>query len=201
MSDWISAERAVELICKARRVSGGAAIQLLIEGCAQGVIRSRQQELRYLDDSGFAIPPAVWRGSFLDLDTSMLYPEGVDPMGDMPIDERGYVSDGGYGLGGNGEIQINRFDLLDYLRRLAPAKRGRKPKVDWNDVKRQIFALFKHQGVPSANNPEWATQADVERTILDILARSGIEVAESTAREYAGRFLKEWQVEKIDKGR
>jgi hypothetical protein len=193
MSDWISDTRAVELVREARKISGGPAIKLLIDACAQGLVRARQRLPR--DDWGPVIPPSVWRDAHLDLDTGLLIPAGVD-LDNPPVDERGYVSDGGYGLGGNGVIEISEADLREYLGKPAPRKRGRKTKIDWADVKQKIFARLEYQGAPSAFDPEWANQAAVEKAIQEILEQSGIAIAESTARTYAGKWLDEWQAEK-----
>jgi len=186
MTEWIDHDEAIKLICDARKIGVGAALQFLIKACAEDV-RSRERPCwASYALGGPTIPAPVWKGSHLDIGSGELFPAGSTEV---------------YGEGGNGIIEIAEDDLRERLRMPAPRKRGRKPKLDWDDIKRQTFTLFEHQGAPSAIDPEWASQADVERAIQDILARDGIEVAESTVRKYAGQFLEAWQVQKADKGR
>jgi len=187
MTKWIDHEGAIELIRDVRKIGVGAALQCLIKACAESVPTRERPCWASRALGGRMIPATKWRDAHLDIETGELFPAG---------------SMEAYGEGVNGIIEIAEDDLREYLRKAPPRKRGRKPKVEWKgDIKQQIFALFEHQGVPNAADPEWRTQADVERTILDILAKREIEVAESTAREYARQFLEEWQVQKADKGR
>jgi hypothetical protein len=191
MTERLELDDAVELIRSARKTSVGAAIKLLTVACAEGV-RARQRPC-YMPRGDFApvIPAFVWRDAHLDLDTGELYPAGTSP-DDPPTEE------GGYGHGGNGIITIDAADLRAWLRKSAPKTRGRPPKVDWEEIKRHVFALLDYQGAPNPIDPEWGAQAAVEKDIKESLERDGITVAESTVREHVSRFIAEWKAEKAE---
>jgi hypothetical protein len=193
MSEWIGDINAVKLICDARKVGEGAAVQLLINACAHGV-RARQRDIsdhRVPDhDWGLVIAASVWQGAHLDLDTGILYPAGWD-FDNPPIDERGFVQSG-YGLGGNGIIEISESDLSEHLKMPAPRKPGRKSKVT-PEVEQKVFAMLDHHGVPSPDDSEWSAQADVEEVIEDLAG-----VGRTQARIHARRLIDKW---KAGKGR
>jgi hypothetical protein len=184
---WLSLDDAVELIRSARKVSVGGAIQFLIDACAGGV-RARQRPLYEEYDWGPVIPAAEWRGAHLDLDTGELFPAGTDQFN--PPTEYG-----GYGDGGSGIIEVAEDDLRDYLRKPAPRKLGRPPKVD-EEVKKRIFKFLDHHGAPNPRNPKCATQAAVEKIIQD-----EADVSPSTARIHASEIIDNWKKQKAEKSR
>jgi hypothetical protein len=45
MSEWLEDYEAIALICDARKVSGAVAVKLLVEACAEGLVRTWQRAL------------------------------------------------------------------------------------------------------------------------------------------------------------
>jgi hypothetical protein len=127
------------------------------------------------------IPAAAWRGAHLDPVQGALWPCGTDPR--SPLEQRG----GCWGLGAN-VIEIAADDLRAHFS--EPRKGGRKTKVD-ETVKRQIFALLDYHGLPNSGDPEWKSQADVEKVVQELA-----NVSESTAREHTAKFIAEWTAQK-----
>jgi hypothetical protein len=53
-----------------------------------------------------------------------------------------------------------------------------------------------YHGEFSLDDPEWKSQADLERAIADKLERSGKNPAESTVRALIGEPLAQWRAQK-----
>ena len=136
-------------------------VALLSAACASGKVRARSW---YAPRKYEPIPPEYWNS--LDLKFWWM---------DVGEDE-----------------EINVADLRQWFtdRFLRPRRRGRKPKVDWDgNVRRRLFELLDHHGLPDISDPKWSTQADVESAVLDIC---GVPLSESTVREHTSRLISEW---------
>jgi len=109
MSDeWLGDHDAVALIRTAHRVSEAVAVKLLVEACAESLVRAWQRGCWEPKGFGLLIPAAVWRDAHFDTHTGELFPAGTDPH-NPPNEE------GGYGHGGNGIIEFNADDLRIWL--------------------------------------------------------------------------------------
>jgi hypothetical protein len=142
-------------------------VALLSAACASGKVRARSW---YARGKYEPIPPEYWH--VLDLKFWWL---------DLTEDE-----------------QVNVDDLRQWFidRFLRPRRRGRKPKVDWDgNVKRRLFALLDHHGLPDISDAKWSTQADVEAAVADIC---GVPLSESTVREHTARLISEWLRKKAE---
>jgi hypothetical protein len=177
--EWFDDYDAINLIRRVRSISETAATQVLVQACAEGV--TVRQRACY-DDFWLTIPAAVWCGAHYELATGELFPAGTDLFNPL-------TTEGEYGHGGNGIIQFNEADLRAWLQKPVPGKRGRPPKVDWNgDVRQRVFTWLDYHGTPDTLDPEWGTQAAVEKAVME----SGVSAAPSTVRRYVSRFMKEW---------
>jgi hypothetical protein len=87
-------------------------------------------------------------------------------------------------------VQLSGAEIV----RLGEKRAGRPPKVDWNgSVKRKLFKLLDENGAPMPGDPEWSSQADVERAVQKMC---NVPVAESTIRENTSRLIDEWRKSK-----
>jgi hypothetical protein len=69
-------------------------------------------------------------------------------------------------------------------------RRGRKPKYDWPAFDVQLHRLLDHHGRPSADDPKWSCQADVERAMAKwCLETWSQEPAESVIRDRVSKIL------------
>ncbi|MCV0395921.1 MAG: hypothetical protein K5872_06655 [Rhizobiaceae bacterium] len=69
-------------------------------------------------------------------------------------------------------------------------KGGAPAKADWPAIEEAFQREVQERGLPDALNEHgWQRQADVERWIADILVREGVEVSETTRKNYARQFL------------
>jgi hypothetical protein len=175
MTEWIDHDRAIKLICDARKIGVGAALQYLIKACAEGVRARERPCWASYALGGPTIPAAVWQGGHLEIESGELFPAG---------------STESYGAGVNGIIEIAEDDLREHLRKPAPRKRGRKPKVT-PKVEQEVLALLDYHGAPNPNDPEWRAQAAVEEAIEE---RAG--VSRTQARIHARRLIAEWETGK-----
>jgi hypothetical protein len=75
------------------------------------------------------------------------------------------------------------------------ARRGRKPKIDWDGaVKDFVFDRLEHHGAPMPSDPEWNSQAAVERAVADfIMERFHVSMSESHVRTHTTRLMVKWQ--------
>jgi hypothetical protein len=133
MSDeWLDDHDAVPLIRKAREVSEAVAVKLLIEACAESLVRARQRACWEEKDFGLAIPAFLWRDAhFAD---GVLFEAGTD-MYTHPGE------DGGYGYGVNGIIEFSAGDLHYWLN-IAPAQRNQRSAPKGELIGEAINALF-----------------------------------------------------------
>jgi hypothetical protein len=72
-------------------------------------------------------------------------------------------------------------------------KRGAPPKSFWPDVKKYVFDLLDHHGLPSPEDRDWSNQAAVEEKVKDFMSEKGWEAAESTIRKQVGGFIEDWK--------
>jgi hypothetical protein len=123
MSDeWFSDSEAIALIRDTRKVSEAVAIKLLVEACAEGVVRAWQRACWQPKGFGLSIPAFVWQGAHFDDGLGILFEAGTD-MYTHPSDEVGY------GHGGNGIIEFNAEDLHYWLNVAStPRKQRSAPK-------------------------------------------------------------------------
>lgn len=77
---------------------------------------------------------------------------------------------------------------------VKPARRGRRPKVDWDGcVKPFVYEQLEYHGYPHSGDPEWGSQADVERDVLHLIENKfGTTVSESTVRSHTRKYMREW---------
>jgi hypothetical protein len=80
----------------------------------------------------------------------------------------------------------------------APAVhvRGRKPSYPRASIRKWVFELMGHHDEFSLDDPEWKSQADLERAILHKFALSGKTPAESTVRALIREPLAQWRAQK-----
>jgi hypothetical protein len=165
MSDeWLGDHDAVALIRNARGVSGAVAVKLLVEACAEGLVRSRQRACWEEKDFGLAIPHFVWHDAhFAD---GVVFEAGTD-MYTHPSEE------GGYGHGVNGIIAFNAEDLHYWLSAApsteeAPStkKRARPQRERAKDA---IDALWPN-GVPPQSE---LRNASLLKRVNDHLKKNG----------------------------
>jgi hypothetical protein len=80
----------------------------------------------------------------------------------------------------------------------AHPRRGRKPLYNRARIRELVFEKMDHHGDLSPDDPEWKSQADLERAIADELAKSGLTPATSTLRDSIREPLAEWRARKAD---
>jgi hypothetical protein len=72
-------------------------------------------------------------------------------------------------------------------------KRGRRTKVT-PELERYIFKLLDFHGLPRPDDPDWSSQADVEKILQD-----RADLGETQAREHAHRLIDTWKAGKAEK--
>ena len=95
----------------------------------------------------------------------------------------------------------NRIGLMGELsialKKELPRRRGDKPDFDWADVRDFVFQTMNNKGDFTAWDTcsDWRCQADLERLVCEYIEKThgGHCPAESTIRDYASRFYKEWK--------
>ena len=107
MSDkWLGDFEANPLIRDTRRVSEAVAVKLLIEACAERLVRARQRACWEEKDFGVAIPAFVWHDAHFA--NGVLFEAGTDMYTHTS-------AEGGYGHAVNGIIEFNAEDLRYWL--------------------------------------------------------------------------------------
>ena len=92
---------------------------------------------------------------------------------------------------------INRKNAILNSFTSSRRKPGRKEKYDWAAARSHITYLFSHHGPLSPDDPEWSSQADIERAIKAFFYKEiGVEPATSTVREKAKEFITLQEVNK-----
>jgi hypothetical protein len=144
MSDeWLDHHDAIPLIRSAHGVSEAVAVKLLIEACAESLVRARQRACWEEKDFDVAIPAFVWRDAhFAD---GVLFEAGTD-MYTHPGE------DGGYGYGMNGVIEFSARDLYYWLN-VAPAQRKQRSAPKGERIREAINALFPNDVPPQKDLP------------------------------------------------
>ena len=146
--EWLQDFEAIPLIRDARGVSEAVAVKLLVEACAEGVVRAWQLP-PFGDPKGYglSIPAFVWHGAhFAD---GVLFEAGTDIFTHPG-------EGGGYGHGIYGIIEFNAEDLHYWLN-IAPTPRKQKSAPKGERIKDAIDALFPDGSVPPQKdlpNPE-----------------------------------------------
>jgi hypothetical protein len=91
-------------------------------------------------------------------------------------------------------------EFNSWIARSVPGRdvhdRGRKPFYDRTSIRKWVFDLMDHRDEFSLDDPEWKSQADLERAILDKLERSGKTPSESTVRALIREPLAQWRAQK-----
>jgi hypothetical protein len=91
-------------------------------------------------------------------------------------------------------------EFNSWIARSAPGRdvhvRGRKPSYGRASIRKWVFDLMDHHGEFYPDDPDWKSQADLERAILDKFALSGKAPAESTVRVLIREPLAEWRAQK-----
>jgi hypothetical protein len=59
-------------------------------------------------------------------------------------------------------------------------------------VKKFVFELLEHHGLPSPDDPELLNNAALERLVASFCQVNGWHPAESTVRRYVVEFVEEW---------
>jgi len=73
-------------------------------------------------------------------------------------------------------------------------KKGRKSEDYWSAVKQHVFELLDYHGLPQSHDPDWKSQADVERAALDFIQkRFSKGASESSVRKYVKEFISEYK--------
>jgi hypothetical protein len=132
MSKWLDDHHAIALIRDPRKVSEAVAVKLLVEACAEGLVRAWQRACCEPKGFGLSIPAFVWRDAhFAD---GLLFEAGTD-MYTHPGEE------GGYGYGVNGIIEFNAEDLHYWLN-VAPTPRRQRSAPN------HTIARFERRAAP-----------------------------------------------------
>jgi len=146
MSDeWLDDHDAVPLIRNAHGVSEAVAVKLLVEACAESLVRAWQRGCWEPKGFGLSIPAFVWHGAhFAD---GVLHPAGTSPLSP-------YNEEGGYGHGVNGIIEFNAEDLHYWLSAAASTEEApstkKRARPQRERAKEAIDALWP-DGVPPQN--------------------------------------------------
>jgi hypothetical protein len=146
MSDeWLECFQAMPLLRNARGVSEAVAVKLLIEACAERLVRVRQRACWEEKDFGVAIPAFVWRDAhFAD---GVLFEAGTDMYTHPSVE-------GGYGHGVNGIIEFNAEDLHYWLS-AAPsteeAPSAKKRSRPQRERAKAVIDTLWPDGVPPQN--------------------------------------------------
>jgi len=96
------------------------------------------------------------------------------------------------------------FGRVDQSTQSAPAagaarRRGRKPKIDWDGaVKNFVFEKLDYHGEPTPDDPEWNSQAAVERAVTGFIEGSGKSAVESLVRQHTARLIAEYKARKAN---
>jgi hypothetical protein len=99
-------------------------------------------------------------------------------------------------------VFFNDDDFKNWLRIVsggddAPRRSsGRKRLYDRTRIQTLVFDKMDYHGDFSPDDPEWKSQAALERVIADELARSGMTPVESTVRALIREPLAEWRAKK-----
>ena len=72
-------------------------------------------------------------------------------------------------------------------------KPGRKRQYDREHIAEFVFEKMEHHGEFQNTDPEWSSQSDLEKAVLDMLSHEGKAPAESTVRELIAEPLKDWR--------
>jgi hypothetical protein len=144
MSDeWLLDFEAIARIRNARKVSEAVAIKVLIEACAEGIVRAWQRGCGEPKGYELVIPAAVWRGAhFAD---GVLHPAGTSPLNP-------YNDEGGYGEGVNGIIEFSAEDLHAWLSSepsVTDAPSTKKRARPQRDRAKEIIDALWPTGVPA----------------------------------------------------
>jgi hypothetical protein len=82
----------------------------------------------------------------------------------------------------------------------SPAKRagGRRPKYPWEKLKQYAMQLLDHHGLPSPENPDFSSQADLERKIVQQCRdlTGGAAPPISQVREHVSAWIREYRAAK-----
>ena len=91
-------------------------------------------------------------------------------------------------------------EFSSWIARSVPGRdvhvRGRKPSYDRASIRKWVFGLMDYHGEFSLDDPEWKSQADLERAILERFALSGNTPVESTVRALIREPLAQWRASK-----
>ena len=74
--------------------------------------------------------------------------------------------------------------------------RGRKPSYHRPSVRKWVFDLMDHHGELSLDDPQWKSQADLERAILRKFSERNQYPVESTVRDLIHEPLAQWRASK-----
>jgi hypothetical protein len=88
------------------------------------------------------------------------------------------------------------IERLNHHSQPAP-KRGRKNAIDWDSVVRPfVFEQLDYHGWPDASDPEWNSQAAVEKAVTEhINGAAGV----TRVRAHTARYMAEWRKQKAGK--
>jgi hypothetical protein len=91
-------------------------------------------------------------------------------------------------------------EFSSWIARSVPGRdvhvRGRKPSYDRTPIRKWVFELMDYHGEFSLDDPEWKSQADLERAMLERFAPSENTPAESTVRALIREPLAQWRAQK-----
>ena len=93
--------------------------------------------------------------------------------------------------------EVSLADLGPWLNknyRAKPKSKGRggaPAKVDFPALEEAFKKEIEKRGWPEPhlNDDDWRCQADVERWIIDVMKRGGVEISETTARTHARSLM------------
>ena len=145
MSEWLDDYEAIAQIRDARKVSGAVAVKLLVEACAEGLVRAWQRAAGEPKSFGLSIPAFVWQDAhFAD---GVLFEAGTD-IYTHPSAE------GGYGRGVYGIIEFNAEDLHYWLRAAPSTEEAASTEKRSRPQRERAKAVIKKlwpDGVPPQN--------------------------------------------------
>jgi hypothetical protein len=97
-------------------------------------------------------------------------------------------------------VLFKEVEFSSWIARNVPGRdvhvRGRKPAYHRPSVRKWVFDLMDHHGEFSLDDPQWKSQADLERAILEEFLGHNQYPVESTVRELIREPLAQWCAQK-----
>jgi hypothetical protein len=97
-------------------------------------------------------------------------------------------------------VLFKEEEFNSWIARSVPGRdvhvRGRKPSYDRASIRKWVFDLMDNHGELSLDDPQWKSQADLERAILEKFSGRNQYPVESTVRDLIHEPLAQWRASK-----